>query len=818
MLEPYIVLDFTDDRGELGPMLLGDLGADVIRIETSSGTSSRRCPPFTQANAQDLKSLQFIAFNRNKRSIVLVPNSPEDIKLLNKLIASADFIFESAPSKMLNEYGITFEQAKEINPRIVYCLISPFGSTGPYADYLGNDLVLAAMGGPVALQGTPDRAPLRISVPQVWRHAGVEAAAGAMVAHANMLRTGESQFVDLSAQSVMTWTMLNAMDAYAIQGFDFERGGSSLNTGAVKVEIVHPTSDGYIIALPMSSVAKGCIDWMKQDGVLVPAKDPNSVQQIDWEQIDWDQYDLNAIDPDYKPINLQQVVATLRLFFVKHSKQELFEFGLKQGITLAPINDLNELLDLQHLETRNYWRKITLSDNKSLRTPGLWAKTENKPLEVKREAPSLNQHGAEIRAELDESKTQKIYPSITTENPLPFDGINVADFAWVGVGPISAKYLADHGANVVRVESESRPDVLRGNGPFKDAEPGIDRSQFFGDFNTSKKSLTLDMKSPEGVEIAKKLIAKSDVFIESFAPGAISRMGLGYEQVSAINPGLIMISTCLMGQTGPAAGLAGYGYHAGAVAGFYEVIGWPDQPPSGPWIAYTDTVAPRFVSVLLAAALDHRRRTGEGCFIDVAQIETALHFLSPEILDLQVNDHLVTRNGNRSLSSAPQGCYRCSGDDNWCAIAIETDDQWQRLCEEMERTQWMTEPTMLSNQQRLKHHDLIDEAINHWTSSQDAATLMHRLQQAKIPAGVVQRSSDLLADKQYQHRGFYHHYDHQVMGNIPYAGHQYKISNYTNGPRGPAPVMGQHSYEVLSELLKLSDEDIASAFASGAIS
>ena len=178
---------------------------------------------------------------------------------------------------------------------------------------------------------------------------------------------------------------------------------------------------------------------------------------------------------------------------------------------------------------------------------------------------------------------------------LPFEGVNIADFSWVGVGPISTKYLADHGATVVRVETANPMDILRVAGPFKDRVPGPDRTQFFADYNTSKMGLTLDLKNPAGLEVAKKLIAWADIFTESFTPGTVDSLGIGYEAARAINPSIIMASTCLMGQTGSAASFAGFGFHAGAIAGYYEITGWPDLPPDGPWTAYTDTISPRFL-------------------------------------------------------------------------------------------------------------------------------------------------------------------------------------------------------------------------------
>ena len=802
MLEPYRVLDFTDERGELGPMLLGDLGADVIRVEPPGGTPSRRTQPLADGESGDLASLSFRAFNRNKRSIVLdADGTPADRDVLKQLIASADFLFESSPPSMLEGFGITAAEVRTANPHIVHVRISPFGIDGPRAGDLGNDLVVAALGGPMSLQGPHERAPLRISVPQVWRHTGAEAAASALVAHARMRRTGEAQFVDLSAQCVMTWTMLQAMGAHAIQGFDFERDDSRM----IGVEIVHACRDGHIVALPMSRVVQGLLDWMIADGIL-----DASAREADWEA-----FDLSLRDPAIEARwSMAEMVALLRAFFARHTKRELFDFGIEHGITLAPVGTMSELLGLEHLAVRGYWRELASGD----KAPGLWARSGPESealLSVRREAPGLDAHGTEIRESLPATEARPAPAAEADEEErLPFAGIKVADFAWVGVGPISSKYLADHGATVVRVESENRPDVLRGGPPFKDNVPGWNRSQFYGDFNTSKFGLALDMKRDEGLAVAKRLIAWADVMVESFAPGAMQRMGLDYAEVRKLNPGIIMVSTCLMGQTGPARAMAGYGYHAAAIAGFYEVTGWPDMAPSGPWTAYTDTIAPRFVSTIIAAALDRRRRTGKGCFIDLAQLEASLHFLAPEILDHQVNGRSVTRIGNRSRFAAPQGAYRCAGEDDWVAVAVETDAQWRALCANVPGLDAGAYP---ANDDRLAAHDEIDAVLTAWTAERAPEDVAALLQAAGVPSGKVQRSSDLAKDPQYKHRSFFREYEHGEMGAVAYAGHQYRISGYNNGPRGPAPLLGEHSFEVLTNLLGLSEEEVSEVFASGAI-
>ena len=401
--------------------------------------------------------------------------------------------------------------------------------------------------------------------------------------------------------------------------------------------------------------------------------------------------------------------------------------------------------------------------------------------------------------------------------PLPFEGVKVADFSWVWVGPTTTKYLADHGADVVRVESLSRPDIVRFIGPFKDRAPGPNRSHGYNDFNTSKLGLTLNLKTPEGVEIAKRLIAWADVYIESFTPGTVASLGLSYDIVRTLNPSVIMVSTCLMGQTGPAAPFSGYGFHAGSVAGFYEVTGWPDLPPDGPWTAYTDVVAPRILAATVMAALDHRRRTGQGQFIDAGQLEMSLQFLAPEIIDFNLSGRLVTRNGNRSETAAPQGAYPCAGEDQWCAIAVENDEQWAKLRQAMGDPDWARNSRFDTAAGRLCHQDEIDRHIADWTAGYAPQEVMRLLQLQSVPAGVVQRSSDLMKDPQLIHRRLFRELEHPEVGRVPYTGHMFNIRGYDSGPRFAPPVLGQHNEQILTEILGMTDDEISEAVIAGAL-
>ncbi|MGK2966895.1 MAG: CaiB/BaiF CoA transferase family protein, partial [Tepidiformaceae bacterium] len=250
----------------------------------------------------------------------------------------------------------------------------------------------------------------------------------------------------------------------------------------------------------------------------------------------------------------------------------------------------------------------------------------------------------------------------------PFEGIRVADFSWVGAGPLTTKYLADHGAEVIRIESLMSLDTLRRSHPFVDNEPGVDRSGYYANFNSSKLGATLNLKHPRGIELAKRLVATCDAVVESFTGGTMERLGLGYDVLKDVRPDLVMLSMPLFGQTGPWAEYSGYGHGLQAAVGLNHLTGWPDGAPLGTGVAYTDFVVPHLGALALVAALDHRRRTGVGQYIDFSQYEATVHVLGTAVLDWTANGHEQTRMGNRDPEAAPHGCYRCK-DGKWIVLS-----------------------------------------------------------------------------------------------------------------------------------------------------
>ncbi len=392
MLSPYRVIDLTDHRGELAAMLLGDLGADVIRVEPPGGVEARRQGTLLPAEraSEDMRSLQFLAFNRNKRSIVLDLAQQPDRHAFEALVAGADFVIESGPDGYAARHGFDFARSSVLNPRIVHVLITPWGCDGPAAHRIATDLTLSAMGGQSALQGSRERAPVRISVPQIWRHAGAEGAAAALIAHQRMQVTGTAQFVDLSAQCATTWTTMNAMDAAAIQGFDFQRRGSVVQMGTREVDPVFRCADGYLVALPVGLVVEPLL------GHLIAEE----LADETWLEEDWATIDLRRLAGQDVRFSRETVVETLGKFFSKRTKRELFQLGLELDITLAPVNSVADLLEFEQLSARDAWTEMALPDGTKVRAPGRIALPGSGTLRVRRAAPRLNEHGEEIRAEL----------------------------------------------------------------------------------------------------------------------------------------------------------------------------------------------------------------------------------------------------------------------------------------------------------------------------------------------------------------------------------------------------------------------------------
>jgi benzylsuccinate CoA-transferase BbsF subunit len=401
--------------------------------------------------------------------------------------------------------------------------------------------------------------------------------------------------------------------------------------------------------------------------------------------------------------------------------------------------------------------------------------------------------------------------------PRTFDGLKVLDFGWIGVGPITARYFADHGATVIRIESLTRFDGLRMAPPYKNAKPGLNNSQFFANFNASKLSLGLNMAQAEARAIAKRLCLEwADVIVEGFTPKQMRAWGLHYDDLSPTRPDLVMVSTCQLGQTGPYAMYAGYGNMAASLAGYYEITGWPDRGPCMVYGAYTDMLTPGVGAALIAAALDYRRRTGKGQWIDLSQFETGVNHIPSAVLDYVVNGRVATRRGNQDDRGCPHAVYRCAGDDRWIALAVFTDEEWRALVQAMGNPAWAQAEKFATQAGRKGNEAELDAHIEEWTKTRDANQVEALLQQAGVAAGLVAKQADLYEDPQLQHWGFFTWREHKVMGLSPYDGLMSHLSK-TPGDVAPAPLLGEHYEEVLKGILRYSDEEVADLIGRGVV-
>jgi crotonobetainyl-CoA:carnitine CoA-transferase CaiB-like acyl-CoA transferase len=399
--------------------------------------------------------------------------------------------------------------------------------------------------------------------------------------------------------------------------------------------------------------------------------------------------------------------------------------------------------------------------------------------------------------------------ALPVDPELPLADLKILDFSWVGVGPITVKYLADHGATVIRVESHRHYDVVRLGPPWHDAKPGIERSQFYASFNTSKLGLALDLTHPEARAVARRLAAWADVVVESFTPRVMRGWGLGYEDLRAVNPRLVMMSTCLQGQTGPHAEFPGFGQLMAALSGFYEITGWPDRAPAPPYGAYTDFIVPRLAATALLAAVDHQRRTGEGQYLDVSQFEASLHFLAPTLLAHSLDGTVAGRAGNRSDHAAPHGAYACAGEDRWIALSVRGDAEWRALAATLGRPAWLADPRLATHAGRVVAADALDTLVAEATRAEDAAALAARLQAAGVAAGVVESALDLHACPVLAGWGFFQWLEHPERPPAPYDGHALRLEATPGRLRRAAPTLGEHTALVLGEVLGLSETEIA---------
>jgi benzylsuccinate CoA-transferase BbsF subunit len=397
-------------------------------------------------------------------------------------------------------------------------------------------------------------------------------------------------------------------------------------------------------------------------------------------------------------------------------------------------------------------------------------------------------------------------------------GVRFVDLTWAGAGPFSTKLFSDFGADVIKVESRSRPDPVRVGGPYRDRIAGINRSGYFASRNTGKRSLCMNLKNPASAETLFALIRDADVVSNNFGPGAMDRLGLSYEAVRAVKPDIIYLAMPMYGEDGPLANLTGVGMTISAVSGLMWQTGYEGEGPLGPGTHFPDHAAnPYHAAFAVVAALRHRRATGRGMKIDLSQVESTINCMGLPLLDYLATGTERERLGNRSAHHAPHNIFRCAGADEWCAIAVLSDEQWQALCAAMGNAALAGDRALATAKGRLAQVDAVEQAVAAWTADRDAAEAMMTLQAAGVPAGVVASSRFLMeADRQLAHRGYWQTVDHPEIGESRFTSPPFLLDGERIELRRP-PLLGEHSEDVLTGLLGYSPERVKALRAEGVL-
>ncbi|HEY8155493.1 MAG TPA: CoA transferase [Myxococcota bacterium] len=780
MLRGYRVLDFTDERGLLAGQILADLGADVVHIEPPGGSRARARGPEG--------SLLWWAYARNQRSIVLDLEDAEDRRLLFRLLASADFLIESESPGVMEARGLGYPSLRRDHPGLIYVSISPYGQSGPKGSVPATDLTLAAASGLLFMTGDADRPPVRVSGnDQSWLFAGLEAALGALVASQYRLRTGRGQWVDASAQQALNAaTQSDALSAW-VGDRHTTRSAGGLIYGGVKIQLLYPAKDGFVSIAFLFGATIGAGTARLMRVIFEKGFCDEATCNKDW--IAYAGLLTSGAEPIEEFERVKQIVAR---FTLSMTKQELLQLAVERNLLMAPVATVADLLASSQLAAREYFQDHDHPGRaRPLRYPGPFARFGRSPIAYTRPAPGVDEHAREIRDEIQAARAASPRPVYErSKGARPLEGVKIVDLMWAVAGPTATRVFADHGATIVRVESPTRVDACRTLRPFRGGKPSPEGSALFHTLNVGKQMMTLDLASDAGREVFRDLVRWADVLAESYSPQVMGRLGFSYDELAKLNPGLIVLSTSLMGKTGPLNTFGGYGNMASAWCGFYEVAGWPDRDPAGPWGAYTDFIAARYNAIAVLAALEHRQRTGEGQHIDLAQAEASIHFLAPAILDYQVSGRLARRTGNLDPRMTPHAVYPVRGEDRWIAIAVEDDEQRRALGEILGARQ---------------------------TADWEGPELEARLQAAGVPAALVLDGADVARDPQLLARGHFIEIPHPEGGTTAIEGPRVLLSESPGRPGRVVPTLGRDNDRILREILGYDEARISALVIAGAL-
>jgi crotonobetainyl-CoA:carnitine CoA-transferase CaiB-like acyl-CoA transferase len=796
-LEGIRVIEFSQQvSGPYCGKLFADYGADVIKVEPpGGGDTARQWGPFPGDRAHPEKSGLFFFLNTNKRGITLDVATAAGRNIFARLVADADVLIENYPPKQMREWGLDYATLSAVNPNLVMISITPYGQTGPYSGWNGYDLNAFHLSGASSRYcGRPDEPPLAHGAFSADFFGAVAGAAWGLAAVRGRQRVGGGQHVDVSCAEVIAALFVGGQNigGYAQDGVFDRRTGVGMSLGAPAT--ILPCRDGHVWVLTLETA-----QW---NGLASVMGNP------EWMQLEMFQ------DMFVRAQNADAMYPLIEQWTMEHSKWEIMEKCQAAGCPVTAVFTVGEAAEHPHLRERGYFTDLEHPVLGQIRDMGAPFKLPESPGGPHEPTPLLGQHNTEVYGTLlgmSPNDLGQLRRDGSSQTPmaraLPLGGIRVANFGWVWAGPVVGQTLSFLGAEVYKIESRARVDMTRGLPPFAEGVRDPDRSLSNHACWAGNGSITLNLKKPQARELARQLIATCDVVVENFGPGVMDHLELGYAELSAVKPDIILFSMPAAGLYGPLQDLRTYGLSLASTTGLDSLTGYHDGPPVPMENAFSDPYNGVMGTFAILAALHYRDRTGKGQHIDYSQQEAVMQIVGPAFMDYAMNGRVAGPIGNKHPlgAAAPHGVFPCAGEDRWISIVVTTEDEWQGLLTALGDPEWARADEFATPARRLGNIEVLHERLAAWTSEQDDYELAQLLQRHGVAAAPVLNVADLLRDPHYRARGTFIEVRHPLGFQETIYGAYVKTSR-TEARVRPGPCIGQDNDFVFRELLGLPEE------------
>ncbi len=797
------VLDLAGESGAYCGKLLADLGADVVKIEPPGGDPARlRRPLWGAAPSAELASLSFLYWNTGKRSLVLDLDSSGDRDRLLALVGAADLVVEAFAPGVLDRVGLGYGALRAANPRLVLTSITGFGQSGPHRDFQSSDLIASAMGGAMYVTGEADDPPVALAGSHAYVMASTCALSSSLIALRAAERSGRGQHVDISTQEVVA-------SVCHIAG-----------TGKWRDDGIVPRRMGSGLFASIPSGAYSCRDGL----VYLMVNRPGHWQTLAaW--IAEETGERAVLEPIFEGPSANRFAhRELVDHFVgeltrRHTVQEMFREGQRRHLSFTPVNRIGDVVADEHLAARGFFVEPADRTGRSARHPGAPYRFSESPPRISF-APAVGEGGAVVEREWSSPASARDAESPPADAVEPLADLRVVEFTAGMAGPWIGRFMAYHGADVIKVESTARPDVTRQYLSPRAPDAGVQSqlSPWLTDWNAGKRCVALDLTRPDAVELAIRLVVKADVVIENYATGVMEKLGLSYEVLRRAKPELVMFSTSGFGDSGPYGRFISWGPNLEAASGLSAVSGFPGRACTMTQYAYPDSLSALHGLAAVLAALRCRRTSGRGQYINLSQLEATVAVIGDVVMETLADGVEPPSLGNASRNAAPHGCYRCAGEDRWIAIAVGDDDQWRALCRVIDDPALARDPRYAGVSDRLDRRTELDARIEAWTSQRDPYDAMARLQAAGVAAGVVQSAQDKFDnDPHLRQRGFFETIRHEAGGSVVADGIPTGLTATPGRTAHAGRAVGADNGAVFMDLLGLSADDFDRYVAAGAI-